>query len=86
MAIRLHAVDCPDCENTGRIRVNVTKDPTTGTWDYDEATCITCAGTGQLPAVENYETFTSARADAAVVAVPVLLVLRGPAAASAGVG
>ena len=58
MVIRLHAVDCRDCENSGRVRVNVTRDPTTGTWDYDEARCITCAGSGQMPAPENYETFT----------------------------
>lgn len=58
MVIRLHAVDCKDCDSSGTVRVNVTQDPSTGTWDYDEAPCITCAGSGQIPAPENYETFT----------------------------
>lgn len=50
-------VPCTGCNGIGRIRVNVTQDPSTGTWDYDETDCLACLGTGDLPAPANYQTF-----------------------------
>jgi hypothetical protein len=47
-------VTCPPCEGTGRVRVNITHDPTTDAWDYDEADCVACDRTGELPALVHY--------------------------------